>query len=254
MAQSTDGVLLVGCRRDVGEPLIADFEVLQNGRFADGIRRYFVPHWPQPGLIPRDPARGTSIRRIVYKGFSDNLHGGFLAPDWVQFVARLGVEWHCDAVHYTGPQSEPADIAWNDFRDADVFLAVRPPRRDEYVRKPATKLYNAWLAGVPAILGVEYAYRELRRSQLDYLEVSSPPEAMRAVERLIAEPGLYEAMVANGRKRAQQFSTDAVREHWVELLYRTIPQHARDAHVRRWQRKPLWLKSAARRVTRTFRI
>jgi hypothetical protein len=252
MAHSTDDVLLIGCRRDLGEPLIADFEVLQNGRFADGVRRYFVPHWPQPGLIPRDPARGASIGRIVYKGFSGNLFRGFLEPDWAQFLARLGVEWRCDSVQYTGPQSRPADIAWNDFRDADLFLAVRPPRRDGYVRKPATKLYNAWLAGVPAILGVEYAYRELRRSELDYLEVSSTAEARRAVERLIGEPRLYQAMVENGRERAAEFTTEAIRAQWVDLLFHTIPRHAGDAHVRRWRGKPLWLKSGVRRLTRTL--
>ncbi|MCI0433797.1 MAG: hypothetical protein L0271_09105 [Gemmatimonadetes bacterium] len=40
---------------------------------------------------------------------------------------------------------------------------------------------------------------------------------------------------------------------WVDLLYRVIPGRARCARVRRWQGRPLWLKTAARRVERLFR-
>lgn len=253
MAHIANGVTLVGCRRDVGEALIADFEVLQNGCFADGTYRHFIPHWPQPGLIPRSVARGSSVKRIAYKGFTENLHAGFLEPTWKESLARLGIEWQCDAASYPGPQRKLASTDWNAFHDVDLVLAVRPPQRDSYVRKPATKLYNAWLAGVPAILGVEYAYRELRRSELDYLEASSPSEALRAVERLISEPQLYRAMVENGHTRAKEFTADAILRQWVNLLYSTIPQHAHDIRVRRWQQKPLWLKSGTRRLMRLFR-
>ena len=38
--------------------------------------------------------------------------------------------------------------------------------------KPPSKLFNSWLAGVPAVLGHESAYRAERRSDLDYIEVS----------------------------------------------------------------------------------
>jgi hypothetical protein len=252
LARAATGVYLVGCRRDVGEPLIADFEVLQNGRFADGARRFMIPLWPQPGLIPRDSGRGSMIRRVVYKGFTGNLHAGFLGAEWRRFLVRRGIEWHCDAVRYAGPQIRPAAIDWNDFREADLVLAVRPSSRGHNVRKPATKLYNAWLAGVPAILGVEYAYRELRRSTLDYIEVSSVAEAMQAVERLSREPALYLAMVENGRQRAVEFTPDAIRSSWTDLLFRAIPERVQDPHVRRWQGKPLWLKSTTRRITRSF--
>jgi hypothetical protein len=252
LSGTTNGVFLVGCRRDVGEPLIADFEVLQNGRFADGARRFMIPLWPQPGLVPRDAARGSTIRRIAYKGFTGNLHGGFLDAEWPRFLARLDIEWQRDAVPYDGPQERPSATRWNDFRDCDLVLAVRPPARDLHVHKPATKLYNAWLAGVPAILGVEYAYRELRRNELDYIEVSSVAEAKQAVDRLVREPDRYLAMVENGRIRAREFTPEAIRALWTDLLFRALPERVNDARARRWQGKPLWLKSAARRLTRPF--
>jgi hypothetical protein len=248
----TDGVFLVGCRRDLGEPLIADFEVLQNGRFADSERRFMVPHWPQPGLVPRDSARGPVIMRVSYKGFAGNLDPEFLGGDWRRFLAQLGIQWQCDAVPYAGPQVSASETRWHDFRECDVVLAVRPRARDLHVRKPATKLYNAWLAGVPAILGVEYAYRELRRNALDYIEVTSVTEAMQAVEGLARDPALFDAMVQNGRLRASEFMPDAIRSIWTDLLFRILPERVNDARARRWQGKPLWLKSAARRVTRRF--
>jgi hypothetical protein len=249
----TDGVFLVGCRRDVGQPLIADFEVLQNGCFADGDRRFLVPHWPQPGLVPRDSARGARIERISYKGFAGNLDPGYLGGEWRRFLARVGIEWQCDAVPYAGPQDSTSETRWHDFRECDLILAVRPPARDLHVRKPATKLYNAWLAGVPAILGVEYAYRELRRNALDYIEVSSVAEAMQAVEALARDPARYVAMVQNGRLRTSEFTPEAIRSIWADLLFRVLPERVNDAHARRWQGKPLWLKSATRRMTRYFK-
>lgn len=253
MAHIANGVTLVGCRRDVGQALIADFEVLQNGRFANGAYRHFIPHWPQPGLIPRDVARGSVVKRVAYKGFTQNLHAGFVEPAWGEALGRLGVEWQCDAGSYVGPQRRLVGTDWKDFHDVDLVLAVRPPQRDSYVRKPATKLYNAWLAGVPAILGVEYAYCELRRTELDYLEASSPGDALRAVERLIGEPRLYEAMVENGHARAKAFTADAILRQWVDLLYNTIPQRSQDIRIERWRRRPLWLKSGTRRFMRLFR-
>jgi len=105
----------------------------------------------------------------------------------------------------------------------DAVLAVRPaacPRRDS---KPATKLYNAWLAGVPALLSPDVAFRELRRSPLDYLEAAGPAEAKSGVRRLLAEPDLYRRMVANGRARAAEFSAGAVLARWFELLEEILP-------------------------------
>lgn len=54
-------LVLVGIRGDNSEALCADYEVVQNGRFADDKRRFFVAYWPQPGLLPRDPARGARV-------------------------------------------------------------------------------------------------------------------------------------------------------------------------------------------------
>jgi len=217
------GLVLVAIRGDVKAARIADFEVVQNGSTADGRRQFFVPLWPQPGLMPRDAGRGTTLARVAYKGFHLNLHPYFRSPDWRRFLAARGIEWIVDSVPFEerGTQGELLD--WPDFRAVDAVLAVRPaacPRRDG---KPATKLYNAWLAGVPALLSPDVAFRELRRSPLDFLEVTGPEAAKATLCRLQKDPELYRRMVANGRVRAAEFTTGAVLARWTELLGEVLP-------------------------------
>lgn len=258
LAPARTSALMVGIRQDVGEALIADFEVVQNPGQADAKRRFHIPSWPQPGLVPRDPARGPRIETIAYKGFAANLHPQFAGADWRAFLQAEGLRWRLDAIAYQEPEVGPvalpaerfATLSWNDFSDVDLVLAVRPADRGLYPRKPAAKLYNAWLAGVPALLGPELAYRDLRRSELDYIEVTGPDEAEAAIRRLRADPHLYQQMIDNGRKRAEDFTVHRITEHWKALLFDILPARANDPRVVRWRNKPLWLKSAVRRLTR----
>lgn len=243
-------VTLVGVRADHREPLIADFEILQNGRFADGRRRFALPHWPQAGLLPRDPARGTRISRVAYKGFLGNLHPGFRQPAWEAFLRQRGIEWATDAVEFSGRRTDGQALEWNDYSRVDLVLAVRPPRRDLHTEKPATKLFNAWHAGAPALLGPEWAYREARRSPLDYLEVTSPAQAQEAVERLLAAPELHRRMVEHGRTRAAEVSFEAVTGRWARLLYRTLPPLAVLPRVDRFRRLPPGIKVLVKRLLR----
>lgn len=239
--------VLVGVRGDNREPTTADFQVLQNRVYEDGRSRFFVPSWPQPGLLGRDPARGSRIERVVFKGFAANLHPDFRAPAWRAELRRRGIEWIVDAVDFRGRQTAVDALHWSDFRDVDLVVAVRPADRRGYTGKPAAKLYNAWLAGVPALLGAEPAYRELRSSPLDYFEVDSVASALAALDRLRADPALYQAMVAHGRGRAAAFAPEAIASLWVDLLWRRIPALAPQ---RPWQRLPHRLRPPARRLHR----
>jgi Glycosyl transferases group 1 len=247
----TDEVRLLGVREDVGVPWIADWEVLQNGRYADGRKRFLVPLWPQPGLIPRDASRGHRIRRAGYKGFIGNLHKDFHGERWARFLAERGIDWTCDAPRYAGSQRDRAVTGWNDYREIDLIVAIRPADRALHVRKPAAKLYNGWLAGVPALLGQEYALRELRRSDEDYIEISSLGEAMQAVSVLLEQPERYAAMIANARRRAIEFTSEAILRQWAQLLFQTLPAREQDPHVRHWSGRPLWLKAGVRRILRS---
>jgi hypothetical protein len=202
--------LLAAVRSDRHPVGFADCEIVQNASSADGVRALYLPHWPQPGLLPRDPARGDALRVVLFPGTPQNLAAGFDASEWHSFLQARGIEFRC---RYAGDAE-----AWNDYRDVDALLAIRPESMGLVRNKPAWKLFNAWLAGVPAILGPESGYRELRRGPLDFLEAATPVVAMQALQRLQDEPGLYRAMVANGSARGAEYAVEAVRARWIALL------------------------------------
>ena len=168
--------------------------------------------------------RGNRIKNLVFKGRSWNLYHEFRSAEFRASLASLGVRLTID---------DETDVElpnWYDYRTADLVLAVRDLTEQDARTKPASKLVNAWLAGVPAILGPEPAFQELRESELDYLEVRSPSEMLDAIQRLKSQPGLYEQMIANGLQRAEEYSTDRMVQRWVEVLsvgpsYEPFSQH-----------------------------
>lgn len=218
------GTVLVAARADGREAAVADVEVVQNGTFADGRRRFFVPHWPQPGLVPRDPERGEAVRTVAYKGLSRHLDAGFRAPEWARWLAERDIVWTETGRDWADTAIDDLVLDWHDYSTVDVVLAVRPHDPRGHTSKPASKLVNAWAAGCPAVLGVETAFRELRRSHLDYIEVGSVAGAQEAVDRLRTDPGLYRAMVENGRRRVEAFTVAAVTERWTRLLFEEVPR------------------------------
>jgi hypothetical protein len=227
-------LLIVTIRADVTEyrPLLGDVDVVQNGRFADDTRVFFVPHWPQPGLLPRPPARGTTIQNIVFKGGFGSLLSDFRSERWHNYLSANGLSFHIASA-----QTEGTIPSWHDYRTADLNLAVRPDFGDGGLRceKPASKLINAWHAGVPSLLGAEYAFRELRTSSLDYVEVTSVEEAMAAINHLRDHPTLYTRMIDHGRRRAQEFTPERITKRWAELLFDRLPALASEPTFR-WSR------------------
>jgi hypothetical protein len=242
--------VLVGIRADNREALAAEYEIVQNGRWARPGRRLVMPLWPQPGLVPRAAERGDAIRTVAYKGFRANLHPAFRAERWRRFLAERGIEWLDDSSPYEGAATDRAALSWSDFSAVDLIVAVRPPERKTDFSKPATKLVNAWLAGTPALLGAEFAFREIRRSELDYLEIDSVAAAETAIDRLRAEPGLYRRMIEHGRDRAAEYDVPALTSRWIELLGVTLPGLAADPRRARWRRWPILLRRAARLARR----
>jgi hypothetical protein len=80
-------------------------------------------------------------------------------------------------------------------------------------------LINGWIAGVPSILGREIAFREQRRSAVDYIEVATLAQARDAVDWLAGSPKLRRSMSANGAVRAEEFTTERLVSQWRHLLF-----------------------------------
>lgn len=243
--------VFVATRADNSMPLMADFEVLQNGRFADRRRRFFVPHWPQPGIQPRDPGRGSMVVRVGYMGLVENLHPDFRTDAWRSAVADAGFEWVPRMARFREMPGR-STIGWDDYRELDVVLAVRPDERRLRFAKPATKLVNAWRGRVPAIIGVEYACREIRKSEDDYFEVRGANDALKALCRLRDDPALYARMVANGSRRAEEFSHHAIVGQWARLLFEILPDRISSGALAWDRRLPLPLRLPFRRAVRVL--
>lgn len=213
---------IVSTRADRKPHPYADFEVVQNVHSAVSHHEFYIQHWPQPGLIPRDAQRGTRIENVAFKGSMQEMAPAFSAPEWSSTLQQHDMNWTCDTAAWEG-NAASYETKWNDYAETDVIIALRKNPLHAYSNKPASKLINAWLAGVPAILGPEQAYRELRQSLLDYIEVTSSEEAAAALIKMKSEPQLYEAMVENGRRRANEVMADECAKAWAKLLFEIIP-------------------------------
>ncbi|MGK7944569.1 MAG: hypothetical protein AB4058_08875 [Microcystaceae cyanobacterium] len=172
-------------------------------------QRYFMPHWPQPNIISRDSSRGKQIENVSFFGIHRNLAREFRQPEWKQSLAEMGLNW-C-------PKTD--NEQWHDYSSVDLVIAIRKFNAEHtYSWKPASKLYNAWIANVPAIVGPEKAFQSERKSELDYIEVTSYEELLQAVKRLKDNPDLYQAMIENGKERAKEVQPEVITERWKHFL------------------------------------
>ncbi len=202
------GVLFVCLRADATfHPFAHLHVVLNRSALSWWYPSAYMPHWPQPGLIPRDPARGDVWQNAAFFGDPGCIAEEMQGPEWEATLRELELTWH-----FVGPDK------WHDFREVDVLVAVRGFDRHRHGNKPPTKLFNAWHAGAPAVLGRESAYQHERSDPLDYLEVGSFAEVVAALRKLKEEPDLRRAMIVHGRERARESAPAAITGRWREFF------------------------------------
>ena len=202
------GVLFVCLRADATFHPYAHWHVVQNrAALSSWFPSVYMPHWPQPGLIRRDPARGDLFSNAAYFGEPTYIAEEMRNPAWGDLMSELQLQWH-----FPGPEK------WHDFSETDVVVAVRGFDTHRRENKPPAKLFNAWHAGVPAILGNESAYQQERRGTLDYLEAGSFAELAAALRRLHRDPMLRREMRANGLDRAKETDPSVVTKMWREFF------------------------------------
>jgi hypothetical protein len=211
----------VATRCDRDPCFLTQMEIVQNHSGVWAGNDVYVPSWPQPGLLPRDPSRGERIEHVGFLGNPENLDASMKNPEFQRALAELGMRL---VVRET-----PDD--WRDYRDIDVIIAVRRAQRFLRALKPAAKVTNAWIAGCPAIVSAEQGFKEVRRSELDYFQAETAAEVLACLHRLRDAPGLYAEMVNNGRKRADAFRQRAVADAWIAALDGPIARE-----FTKWQR------------------
>lgn len=211
-------LFLAGVVADALPHPAAHAHIVQNSAHAKRLREaFFLPHWPQPGLVPRDPSRGERFERIAYVGHADNLAPELKDARWQECLR--------DKCGATFEIREPG--RWHDYSDVDAVVAVRAFRGRRELHKPATKLYNSWLAGVPFIGGGESAYGSDGIPDKNYLVANSAEEVVRLAALLAGDPSLRSALAREGREAAQDFSREATLRRWRVLVSEIFPEAAR---------------------------
>lgn len=216
----------------------AQLHVVQNPCEASSVCNcHFIPHWPQPGLLPRRPERQDRFENVAFLGHCNSLAADLLSPYWQAQLQQRGLRWI--PVVNTNPwnSAQSIDTRWNDYQQLDAIVAVRRFHlaRPGYRSKPATKLYNAWLAGVPAILGRELAYRAEGRIGVDYLEANCMDELLSCLDLLQQDVARRQNIVQQGQRRAAQYTSAAITQRWQQYLCEVaIPMY------KRWCERPSW--------------
>ena len=224
-----EGMLLVDVVADGLPHAAAHVHIVQNAAHARRMPcSIFMPHWPQPGLQVRDPQRGAKCERVAFFGTRDNLAPELQDASWQEELKRR-----------TGILFEIRGAGrWHDYRNVDAVVAIRDFTGGKQIHKPATKLYNAWLAEVPFIGGTDSAYAADGSAGQDYLVARGPAEVVRHLELLARDQVLRNSLVEEGRKKAVVFNAESTACRWQKLVELEIPSLARSRATR-----PRWIRA-----------
>lgn len=210
--------LVVCLKADRATHPFAQLHIVQNERDLQNPRMtqllfdsIYIPHWPQPGLLPRSNTRGDCFETVGYFGNKGELAKDFCTDEFRETMSTRGFDWVTVESHH-----------WHDYREIDVVLAVRDFNQP-HDSKPASKLVNAWLAGVPAIVGPESAFHCVGREKEDCFNVRSLPEVFQALELLRRDKDLRAHLVQNGLRRSQSFTAHVIAEQWQRAIHNEIP-------------------------------
>jgi hypothetical protein len=188
----------------------AQVQIVQNPYHYDDLENtFFMNHWSQPGLIPRSEDRGRVFENVGYFGHPDQLADDLKTEKWPQFLATHDLNWL---------PVYPDSDRQTDYSSIDLIVAIRSFNGRSYDHKPASKLHNAWRAGVPAILGPESAYRQEGEEGEDYLEACTYDDLCLHIRRLCNQPALREKLRKRGRKRGRQIKPELQAQRWWDLL------------------------------------
>jgi hypothetical protein len=202
-----DGIV-VAIRADRARPTWGDLTLVQSPLNLERSTDWMIDHWPQPNIVPRDPRRRDRVERIGVIGPRTSIATEVQSPRFRTRVEELGMEL---VIRDDGS-------SWNDYSDLDVQLAYRTGPMFWLRCKPATKIVQSWIAGCPAITGIEPCFRTVGRPSLDYLEAASDDQIVEHLRTLRARPDLYRSLVERGLERARSHDDASVLAQWIAFL------------------------------------
>ncbi len=168
----------------------------------------YIPPWPQIELQKRSTQRGSSFETIGFFGDLENMADNNQIEKFSHMLSKHGLNLVI-----------PSRENWNKFSNIDVIYGVRKFGKEyDFLEKPALKLFNAWLAEVPAVLGYESAYRTVGQPGINYLEATTSSEVEEKLVLLKNNVQLRESIVKAGRDAATRITTDSISDKWRSLI------------------------------------
>lgn len=172
----------------------------------------WLPLLPQRGLITRDRSRMGLIQTIAIKSFAQNVPAYLSEREFLQGLLDLSVGLRID--------TEPS--MWPDFESVDVVLCARR-FHDTYddalhLRKPPTKLVNAWAARTIPLVSPEAGYLDIASDGTNAIVVSSAKDVLESLAQLKTDPDLLRRLEKSVAEMAPRFSTEAVLNQWEGYL------------------------------------
>ncbi|NEQ53350.1 MAG: hypothetical protein F6K11_24990, partial [Leptolyngbya sp. SIO3F4] len=177
---------------------------------------------------------------IAFLGHRNSLAAELLTPAWEKQLQKRGLNWLPVINTNVWNSHQSIDTRWNDYQQIDAVVAVRQfgLKRPRFRRKPATKLYNAWLAGVPAILGRELAYRAEGTAGVNYLEANSLTELLSWLDKLQQDVAFRTKLIKKGQLRSLQYTPEVITQRWRQFLNKVAVPAYQDWRSRAgWQRQ-----------------
>jgi len=143
-------------------------------------------------------------------GYAGQLFGNLAGnvDDWKREFEACGLEF------VPLPSSQ-----WHDLRSIDVLIGIRSFDSNPHNSKPASKLINAWHAGIPFIGGYESAFMQIGHPGKDYLLAGTLQEAVAAVVRLRDNPQLYSRIVESGARSGALYTERKICESWESAIF-----------------------------------
>ena len=214
---------------------------------------YFLPHWPQPGLIPRNPARGDRIETVAFFGHANNLAPELKHPDWAKQLQEIRLQWRPVINTNRWDNHQTLNTRWNDYSQIDVVVAVRI---GEYTESEdplsAQKLGLSIVQGVadggimlwrlltsslqkltkfafmPHIHHANYAgpvWRQIcSQLDIDYIDLSWP------MEQVLSAIGRTETLLTEAMHGA--IAADSLRTPWIPIVASAQILHFKWRHWR----------------------
>lgn len=196
---------VVCVRADYPKRRWAHYHIVQNKNQLS-FHTSYIPHWPQPGLIKRNPER-KEIIRVAYAGqtYNGNLAGS--TEYWKNALESNGFEF-----------VTTSDGNWHDLSAIDALVGIRSFDKNPHNTKPPTKLFNAWHAEIPFIGGYDSAFQQVGTPGEDYLLVASMNEVIEALVLLRDDNELRTKLITNGAKKAVHYTKETIATIWEEEL------------------------------------